>query len=553
MTAANDGPDAARDAALARQLQERYWSLGGSSGAAPPSANARGGSGGRRPSPSPPPRTNGDLRAPSSTQTAPRHKKGQSGGDPVTVAGRMAYLEERQLRKEERRGRSSREGTPKGSPRSSPRSSPARSSRASSSRSSPRTSPQGSPRTSPRTSPRGSPRHSPRNSASGSMFVDTSKDEDLARKLNQELRDAELASSLARAERGKLPRSNTQSTSRSTSRGDSFVESPSRLQTKKSSKDGGPPGDCKGKAIYYGWRIGLAIVLAGLTFFIYITVFGARHSDDLDPASWVPGYPEMDPSLGSVGEHNRWKPVDGQPKGQGLTLTVLNNLKSGSDWNGHLEASLAEWDDGRPDGVTLNVRTMQYDPDCRAVRRAMKVCNANYGPTDWRGVNQILLQDEYIITSLAKMNDYYLEGTNKAQKRYTMCHELGHGLGLGHSDENFHNRDLGNCMDYTERPQNNMSPDKSNFESLVELYGRVDGGVWTESTNVRVERSGYGGGRQLTGEEFERYAGFLLERVEVSSIVENKGWRLLKRTEFAEVHERRLGNGYSMRATVLLA
>lgn len=55
-----------------------------------------------------------------------------------------------------------------------------------------------------------------------------------------------------------------------------------------------------------------------------------------------------------------------------------------------------------------------------------------------------------------------------------MCHELGHGLGLGHTDENFHNKDLGNCMDYTERPENNMHPDTLNFEALEQMYGNVN-------------------------------------------------------------------------------
>lgn len=154
-----------------------------------------------------------------------------------------------------------------------------------------------------------------------------------------------------------------------------------------------------------------------------------------------------------MGEVNFWD-MDGNY--HGLTLQVLNNLEEGSDWHQYFDTSVIDWNDGTPDAVNLYLRYSAYDADCRAVRKAMKVCNGNYGPTDWRGVNQILLQDEYIITSLAKMNDYYLEGTNMAQKQYTMCHELGHGLGLGHTDENFYNKDLGNCMDYTEKPQNNM-------------------------------------------------------------------------------------------------
>ena len=146
-----------------------------------------------------------------------------------------------------------------------------------------------------------------------------------------------------------------------------------------------------------------------------------------------------------------------------------------------------------------------------------------------------------------------------------MC--TGHGLGLGHSDENFYNKDLGNCMDYTERPQNNMHPDTSNFETLEELYGNVNGG-----NNLRVERYEAVPGestrrrmmseeeeeQEMLDEEFEAFASYLLDPIDISSGFANRddgsgSWRLLRRTETAELHERRLGNGFSIRTSVLLA
>jgi hypothetical protein len=51
--------------------------------------------------------------------------------------------------------------------------------------------------------------------------------------------------------------------------------------------------------------------------------------------------------------------------------------------------------------------------------------------------------------------------------------KIGHGFGLQHTDEDFFNSDLGNCLDYTNNPEVNQSPDESNFNFLVELYGEV--------------------------------------------------------------------------------
>ncbi|KAL3768902.1 hypothetical protein ACHAW5_008817 [Stephanodiscus triporus] len=323
-----------------------------------------------------------------------------------------------------------------------------------------------------------------------------------------------------------------------------------------SSSSSPPPDDCRGRTIYFGIRVVLLTITVGITFVVWISLFGRSVSDDLDPASWVPGFPEGDPNLGSVGEHNRWYVSGGSG---GLTLPVLNNLVDGSDWTSYLEGSVSDWDSGTPDAVTLRVRTMDYDPDCRAVRMAMKVCNGDYGPTDWRGVNQVLLQDDYIITSLAKMNDYYLEGTNAAQKQYTMCHELGHGLGLGHSDENFNNLDMGNCMDYTNTPQNNLLPGEYNFLILEELYGNVNGnnnGSSSVSAEEMMSEVPSGNGRRAAAssvDEFETYAAYLLDPIVLSTNGEvGESRRSLSKTKTAEHQERILGNGYSIRTSILL-
>jgi len=42
---------------------------------------------------------------------------------------------------------------------------------------------------------------------------------------------------------------------------------------------------------------------------------------------------------------------------------------------------------------------------------------------------------------------------------------------VGHADTNFMNADLGTCMDYTNRPRNNLNPNRYDFIKLGKLYG----------------------------------------------------------------------------------
>lgn len=107
---------------------------------------------------------------------------------------------------------------------------------------------------------------------------------------------------------------------------------------------------------------------------------------------------------------------------------------------------------------------------------------SDYGDEGWRGINEVMLGPggRRIIASTAKLNEFYLNFESDAQKLYTSCHELGHGFGLPHWDENFYNKDLGNCMDYTQNPEKSSKPDASNFLYLAQLYGGRDVSTNTE-------------------------------------------------------------------------
>jgi hypothetical protein len=50
----------------------------------------------------------------------------------------------------------------------------------------------------------------------------------------------------------------------------------------------------------------------------------------------------------------------------------------------------------------------------------------NYGETGWLGINEVLktVPNDVIVSSVAKMNEYYLNNAEYDERLYTMCHEV---------------------------------------------------------------------------------------------------------------------------------
>mmetsp|Transcript_8360 Transcript_8360/g.12127 ORF Transcript_8360/g.12127 Transcript_8360/m.12127 type:complete len:364 (+) Transcript_8360:121-1212(+) len=174
--------------------------------------------------------------------------------------------------------------------------------------------------------------------------------------------------------------------------------------------------------------------------------------------------------------------------GEGLKLEVLNALNP--KWDVTFYLALHEWNSGS-DVIDLTVTRVQTQASCKEALGYLKVCNGDYGATNWRGLNEVLMKDGYIIASVARMNEYYLSTASEARQHYTMCHEFGHGLGLGHTDESYNNTDLGNCMDYTNFPENNMQPNWMNFNTLQQIYGPSPNsrrGMLRSSLNKKLDK-----------------------------------------------------------------
>jgi len=172
-----------------------------------------------------------------------------------------------------------------------------------------------------------------------------------------------------------------------------------------------------------------------------------------------------DPQLGS-NETIMWKSSFIQPNNGGLNLKLVNVLDD--TWQNEFKLAVADWNESP--ALTLKTERRDVDHLCTRVDGVMIVCNGNFGDTGWVGINENSIQRNAIISSVSKMNEYYLRNANFAHRRFTMCHEIGHGLGLPHTDENPYNSNLGNCLDYTDDPEENLYPGEVNFEKVARMY-----------------------------------------------------------------------------------
>ena len=194
----------------------------------------------------------------------------------------------------------------------------------------------------------------------------------------------------------------------------------------------------------------------------------------------------------------------------GLRITMINALND--SWQSTFNIAVANWNSGNPIAVRISEEAGTYDKDCKAPEGKIIVCNGDYGETKWRGITESLSNYDGLISAEAKMNEFYLLNMGLAAWQYTMCHELGmsslicclsfflssvivvagyehlflshtklytefeillkgHTIGLAHTDEDFENEDLGDCMDYTDNLDANKQPTALNFNTLLELYG----------------------------------------------------------------------------------
>jgi hypothetical protein len=113
--------------------------------------------------------------------------------------------------------------------------------------------------------------------------------------------------------------------------------------------------------------------------------------------------------------------------------------------------NISDWENGDPDSLTLPTVKVEIDRKCSQVSGVTKLCYGNYGDTGWLGINELLIiTNRNGETIVSKMKEYYLLNADFVERRYTRFWIVAYGRKKLNSD-------LGNCLDYTKSPQNNLA------------------------------------------------------------------------------------------------
>mmetsp|Transcript_42794 Transcript_42794/g.103511 ORF Transcript_42794/g.103511 Transcript_42794/m.103511 type:complete len:455 (+) Transcript_42794:349-1713(+) len=253
----------------------------------------------------------------------------------------------------------------------------------------------------------------------GTLFDDYTQtrgthDVETQRQLSQQLADAELAQSLAGREQEEALRRDREQ----------------RSQLENQSK-------------WYKRIIPLFTLAAAITIPL-LFIFGVFSKNDVPfldgfGNDWVDSDPWSDVGSINVDESGNSSVSVGNGavrwanNGKGLDLEIWNAMED--KYDALFATAVTNWDAGAPiDSLSLSTRRVNYDFECKDENGVLKVCSGNYGATKWRGLNEVKLNSltRVIVSSVAKMNNFYLDTESEEQRLYTICHELGHGFGLPH-------------------------------------------------------------------------------------------------------------------------
>ena len=199
-----------------------------------------------------------------------------------------------------------------------------------------------------------------------------------------------------------------------------------------------------------------------------------------------------------------------------LVIGLGDNV--GTVWDNYLRTAATQWTAAK--NIDFTVTTGKATSSaCNPVYGGVQVCDANYGATGWLGYATVWTAGGFIVQATVKMNDYYFSQANynnSAWRTMTMCQEIGHTLGLAHTNTVTTDKNTGSCMDYTNDPTGtkgsngtlaNLQPNKVDFTALNGIYATVN------TTQLAYTKPTYwsGEGFSVGGVDVDRGGSFVPE------------------------------------------
>jgi hypothetical protein len=155
---------------------------------------------------------------------------------------------------------------------------------------------------------------------------------------------------------------------------------------------------CSRRQILY---VGIPFLIAVAGLVVWMAAFGPKGVQNPFVGTDPPGATEAVP----------WS-----SNGLGLALRVENALETRYD--AYFDDYIQKWQ--ASNALSLTVTRLDHEPDCEPSTGRLKVCNGNYGRTDWRGIATYLVLNGNMRSCTAQLNDYFLDSEGSVQQRYVL-------------------------------------------------------------------------------------------------------------------------------------